>query len=200
VRINLPKIVICFFAAIACALFLATGNSTSELSETPGRVNTAKFGADNQLHKPENIDEWILLGASAGHGYPNQSSPQFSHKHPGKIQIVQIEPEAYKYFKKHKHFADGTMLSLSFYDIQKSPSPDVNGIVQGAISGFEVHLIDKEKFTDTRAFYHFRNGELTAPMIKSGNSCVQCHNAHAQFDGTFMQFYPTGRDQILNKE
>lgn len=192
------KTVICLFAGVMSSLFFVTGNSTSKISET-GRVSVAEFGANNQLRKPENIDEWILLGASAGHGYPNHSSPEFSQKHPGKIQIVQIEPEAYRYFKKHRHFANGTMLSLSFYDVQKSPSPDVNGIVQGAMSSFEIHLIDKEKFTDTRAFYHFAIEDMMAPMIKPGNSCVQCHNAHAQFDGTFMQFYPTGRDQILEK-
>jgi len=180
------------------AFFMGTGALLSGTHST-GRVSVAKFNA-NQLLKPENIDEWILLGASAGHGYAIQSSPKFSLEHPGEIQIVQMEPEAYRYFKNHKHFANGTMLSLSFYDVQSSPTPDVNGIVQGAISGLEIHLIDKEKFADTRGFYHFRRNGLMAPMITPGNSCVQCHNAHAQFDGTFMQFYPTVRDQILSKE
>lgn len=182
---------------VGCAMF--PGSSTPD-TEKIGRVTIAEFGASNQLLRPGNIDEWILLGASAGHGYPNQSSPEFSHKHPGKIQIVQMEPEAYRYFKKHKHFANGTMLSLSFYDVQKSPTPNVNGIVQGALSGFEIHLIDKERYADTRAFYHFQINDQLAPMIKSGNSCVQCHNAHAQFDGTFMQFYPTGRDLVLKQK
>ena len=149
------------------------------------------------LIRPVNIDEWIFLGASVGHGYPAEGvTGGFSTANPGKIQIVQMEPSAYQYFKSRGHYADGTMLSLSFYNVLEDPIPAVDGIVQGNLDTFEIHLLDKKRFKDERAFYLYSANEVKASMIPEGNNCVVCHNNEAHFDGTFSDFYPVIRDNI----
>lgn len=87
------------------------------------------------------------------------------------------------------------MISLSFYDALNDPKPDIDGVAQGQLTTFEIHLIDKENYPDARAFFVYRGDEdLTAKIEPAGNRCVQCHMAEGDFDGTFSQFYPAIRD------
>jgi hypothetical protein len=182
-------------APMSVSLYAADGESTGAAESE--RIQVAEYDSSDRLIRPGNIDEWILLGASVGHGYPGGESRGFSLDSPGLIQIIQMEPAAYQYFKKHKQYADGTMLALSFYNTQEEPSPAVDGVVQDDLATFEIHLIDKQGFEDKRAFYLFSGEDRIAPMVSAGNDCVDCHNKHAKFDGTFTQFYPVARDDIL---
>lgn len=167
-------------------------------AEKNKRINVADFTEDGLLVRPINTDEWIFLGASVGHGYPAEGGgSRFSVSNPGQIQVIQMEPTAYEYFKEWGHYADGTMLSLSFYQTMKAPEPAVDGVVQGRLNTFEIHLLDKKNFKDKRAFYLYSANETQAPMIPEGNDCVVCHNSKAHFDGTFSNFYPVVRDEIL---
>ena len=182
-----------------CICILLLSSSYGQVKERE-RISVTKFTDNGSLIRPANIDEWIFLGASVGHGYPpKQRAGKFSISNPGKIQIVQMEPSAYKYFKSRGHYADGTMLSLSFYNISKAPEPAVDGLVQGSLETFEIHLLDKERFKDKRAFYLYSGNEVEAIMIPEENDCVVCHNNEAHFDGTFSDFYPVIRDEIFGK-
>ncbi len=182
-----------------CICLLLLSSSYSQVKERE-RISVANFTDSGSLIRPANIDEWIFLGASVGHGYPQEhGAGSFSISNPGKIQIVQMEPSAYKYFKSRGHYADGTMLSLSFYNISEAPEPAVDGMVQGSLETFEIHLLDKERFNDKRAFYLYSGNETAASMIPEGNDCVVCHNNEAHFDGTFTDFYPVIRDEIFGK-
>ena len=179
-----------------CTFLLLLSSAYGEV-ENRERISVAEFTDEGSLVRPANIDEWIFLGASVGHGYPAEGGTgRFSTANPGKIQIVQIEPSAYQYFKNRGHYADGTMLSLSFYNVLEDPLPAVDGIVQGNLDTFEIHLLDKKRFKDERAFYLYSDNEVKAPMIPEGNNCVICHNNEAHFDGTFSDFYPVIRDNI----
>ncbi|WP_346838278.1 cytochrome P460 family protein [Microbulbifer sp. SAOS-129_SWC] len=181
-----------YLLAIVTAL-LAAGSAAAP------RIDVARFdGADN-LQRPVNLDEWIFVGAIVGHGYPDGDARHFSAASPGRIQVVQMEPGAYHYLQQHGEYADGTLLALSFYDTQKKPAPVVDGAVQGALSSFEIHLLDKQKFADRSAFYVFSNDASTAPMIPAGNNCVACHQKDGAYDGTFVQFYPALRDRLLKR-
>ena len=190
----MKKIVSHLFIYSALLLLLSSAYGEVEKRE---RISVAKFTDDGSLVRPVNIDEWIFLGASVGHGYPpERGAGGFSTANLGKIQIVQMEPSAYQYFKSRGHYADGTMLSLSFYNILEAPIPTVDGVVQGNLDTFEIHLLDKKKFNDKRAFYLYSANEVETSMIPEGNNCVVCHNNEAHFDGTFSNFYPVIRDKI----
>lgn len=190
----MKKIVL--LALISCSLIFLN-SATGEIKQGD-RLNVAKFSKDGSLVRPRNIDMWVFLGASVGHGYPAEGGgSQFSMNNPGQIQVIQMEPVAYEYFKKWGHYADGTMLSLSFYNTQEAPQPAVDGVVQGSLNTFEIHLLDKQNLKDKRAFYLYAAGEEIAPMIPEGNDCVDCHNTEAHYDGTFSNFYPIVRDEIL---
>ena len=193
----MKKLITHRFLFLICFFLLS---STYAQVKERERISVANFTDNGSLIRPANIDEWIFLGASVGHGYPQEhGAGSFSISNPGKIQIVQMESSAYKYFKSRGHYADGTMLSLSFYNISKAPEPAVDGLVQGSLETFEIHLLDKERFKDKRAFYLYSGYETAASMIPEGNDCVVCHNNEAHFDGTFTDFYPVIRDEIFDK-
>jgi len=99
------------------------------------RIDAAEFNSVDQLQRPANLDEWIFVGAIVGHGYPNGDARHFSAASPGRIQVVQMEPRAYRYLQQHGEYADGTMLALSFYATQENPAPVVDGVVQGQRAG-----------------------------------------------------------------
>lgn len=162
----------------------------------PERIEIAQFDNNDRLVRPGNIDEWIFLGANVGHGYPGEDAKEFNQNNPGRIQIIQMEPDAYQFFKEHKYFVDGTMLSLSFYNPLINPSPDIDGLAQGVLDTFEIHLIDKSRYDETRAFFIYETGDETASMVPAGNRCVTCHEGEGDYDGTFSQFYPVIRDLL----
>ena len=173
-------------------------NAAHGETERADRITIAKFNQGGSLVRPTNVDEWVFLGGTVGHGYtPEGLGEAFSLSNPGLIQVIQMEPSAYKYFKKMGRYADGTMLSLSFYNILDNPRPTVDGFIQGSLNTFEIHLIDKVTFKDKRAFFLFADSEIATPMIREGNDCVICHKNEAHFDGTFSDFYPVVRDEIL---
>ena len=178
-------------------LMLPINGSGEELVTGIDKIEIAKITDDGKLIKPSNIDEWNFLGTILGHGYPQDDNRKFSRENPGLIHVVQIEPKAYRYLKQHKKYADGTMLALSFYSTQEKPAPLTDGVVQKHLTAFEIHILDKEKYKDKRAFFIFEGYELKANMIPPGNACVTCHNEEGAFDGTFTQFYPVIRDDIL---
>ncbi len=180
---------ICGLAALAaCQPF----HSQSVDAQQSAAVDVARFTASGQLQRPT-VDEWVFMGASLGLGYVDEA---FDRDRPGTFQIVHMEPDAYRHFLEHGEFADGTMFSLSFYGVQEKPEPELNGFAQQDLVSFEIHLIDRQRFADQRAFYLFNGNATSAPMVPSPNECVECHNQHAQYDGAFTQFYPPLRDRL----
>ncbi|HTS55157.1 MAG TPA: cytochrome P460 family protein, partial [Burkholderiales bacterium] len=186
----------------AAALFsavLAASDPTDEDKAGTG-VDAARFTESGELLLPANLDEWVFLGASLGMGY---NSADFDPKSPGNFQVVLMEPAAYAHFKTHGRYANGSMFLLSFYPAQQRVSIDRAGFVQGELKNFEIHLLDRSRFAEGRAFYLFGKNDGKAAALPAGSRCVECHVRDGAFDGTFAQFYPAIRHAIpadlLNK-
>lgn len=156
-------------------------------------LGVAQYTVGGELVYPDNTDEWILMGASLGGDYSEEA---ISTENPGQFGIVQMEPKAYRYFLEHKEYADGTMLLLVFHGSERKSEPQLRGFVQGEVEGREIHVIDRQRFEDGRAFFFYRANVNTTAMIPPGNECVACHVQHGQYDGTFTQFYPAVRHLI----
>jgi len=157
-------------------------------------LGVAQYNATNELLYPANLDEWIQTGASLGGEYSDNA---FDPQSPGNIGIVQMEPTAYRYFMEHDTYADGTMFLLSFYKGESKSEPQLPGFVQGDLLAQEIHVIDKERFTEGRGFFLFRTpASASSVKVADGSECVACHTEHADFDGTFSQFCPTIRAHL----
>lgn len=164
----------------------------STLAQTD--LNVAEYTDNKELLYPDNLPEWIHMGTSLGGDY---NENQFDPESPGTLGVVQMEPNAYRYFLEHKEYADGTMFLLSFFDSESKSEPQLQGFVQGDMTAQEIHVIDEQRFNEGRAFFLYRNTtQASSPKVPDGSECVQCHTEHGDFDATFIQFYPTIRDHL----
>ena len=155
-------------------------------------LTVARFDASGRLLRPERLDRWVFVGAGLGMNY---SGDAFSVEHPGAFQVVLMEPAAYDYLRRHGRYADGTMFLLSFYSTEHASSIDRSGFTPGALSAFEIHVIDRARYSEGRAFFSFGRDAQQAAALPPGSDCVQCHVPKGAYDGTFTQFYPPLRGQ-----
>lgn len=160
---------------------------------TAERMSAARYNAKGELIYPANVENWVVMGASLGMGYNEQD---FDPKAPGSFVVVSMEPKAYEYFKKHGHFADGTLFTRSAYEAAQRMSTNRAGFVMGDFIATEMHIVDRKKFKDGFNFAIFGPQQKSAPILPDGNGCVSCHVKNAAYEGVFAQFYPTIREQI----
>lgn len=172
---------------ILCVPFISASLASNSKSIQTARVEVAKFSTAGALDKPEALDKWIHLGSNIGHGYNGES---FATDDPGTFRVVAMEPSSYDYFIEHGEYANGTMFSLSVFDVLSKVEPDLNGFSQGKLRGFEIHLIDSERNQDGREFFMFAADDLNATPLADQSICVNCHEKEAEFESTFVQFYP----------
>lgn len=156
-------------------------------------LGMAQYTETGELRYPTNLVEWIQTGASLGSEY---SETPFDAQNPGTIGVVQMEPNAYRYFMENNTYANGTMFLLSFYEAKAESEPQLPGFVQGRMLQQEIHVLDKARYSEGRAFFLFRTNTATSAKLPEGNDCVVCHTEHGDFDGTFVQFYPGMRDHL----
>ena len=170
--------------------------STTRLNAQSDELAAARYNAENQLMFPGNADVWVHMGSSLGSDY---NDGPFDPANPGTLGVVQMEPEAYRYFLDRGEYADGTMFLLSFYAAEAESDPQLPGFVQGNLQAREIHVIDRDRFAEGRAFFLFpptASVETASTKLPDGSPCVQCHIPEGAYDGTFTQFYPPIRDRV----
>jgi hypothetical protein len=185
-RLQVPALA----AALISALLPLTASDAEQ--KAGEALNAARYDG-GRLLRPSDLDRWVFLGASLGMDYNNAT---FSPESPGAFHVVLMEPSAYEYFMKHGRYADGSMFLLSFYDTQRGASVDRAGYVPGALSAFEIHVIDRARYTEKHAFFPFAKDDARAEVLPPGSPCVQCHVPKGAYDGTFTQFYPPIRERV----
>ena len=109
------------FVALLAAMVWALGLAVMAIGQSPPAASAhstasgappvdakplevARLNAAGKLLKPEDLHSWVFLGTSLGMGY-NPGS--FNASHPGQFQVVTMEPNAYRYFVEHGHYAPG---------------------------------------------------------------------------------------------
>ena len=155
-------------------------------------LGIARYTAAGELIYPDDLDLWVMMGASLGSDY-NQEA--FDPANPGTIGVVQMEPNAYRYFRANGEYADGTMFLLSFFRSESKSQPQLQGFVQGDRIAQEIHVVDRNRFTEGHGFFLFPAPGTNAGKLPDGSTCIQCHSAEGRYNATFTQFYPAIRDQ-----
>jgi hypothetical protein len=85
--------------------------------------------------------------------------------------------------------ADKTQLVLEIRGSDSKASINKDGRFQKDVVAVEVHVKDRAK--GGWAFYGFRPGAASSPMIPKTQDCYSCHEKNGAVDTTFVQFYPT---------
>jgi hypothetical protein len=174
---------------IPSIVLFSTLFSSAAMAQAP--LNIARYDDQGRLSFPVDAATWVQAGSVLGGNY---SEAPFDPARPGTIGVVQMEPKAYAYFLEHGEYADGTMFLLSFYAAQAKSQPQLSGFVQGDLRLREIHVIDKARFSEGRAFFQFEKpDQSSSARLGDDSPCIRCHTAEGARDGTFVQFYPTLR-------
>jgi Cytochrome P460 len=182
-------------ACVVCGAAFVLSTTASKAQE---ELAVARYNEQDQLVFPDDADTWVHMGSTLGGEYTDEP---FDPDNPGTLGVVQMEPEAYRYFLESGEYADGTMFLLSFYSALAESDPQLPGFVQGPLQAREIHVIDRGRYEEGRGFYLFAataTAGTVSDKIADGSPCVQCHVPEGAYDGTFTQFYPPIRDLAVN--
>jgi len=182
------------FAMAAAGVFFV-GLAVKAQSPASADPTLPRFGADNELMRPENYREWIYLSSGLGMSYgpnaTNNPNPPFDN--------VFVTPSAYRSFLQTGTWPDKTMFVLELRGSASEGSINRAGRFQGQVIGVEVEVKDESRFPGKWAFYEFGRNATSAKPLPTSASCYSCHAQNGAVDNTFVQFYPTLTDIAKQK-
>jgi hypothetical protein len=143
-----------------------------------------RYAADGALHRPVEVERWILVGASLGLGYSDATGDG-----PGMFHRVYLEPTAYEHYQRTGRFRDGTMLALAIRQPERRVPPSRAGWTEGDLAALELAVKDPGRFPGGWAYFDFGRAAPTAAALPP-ERCARCHAQHAARDNVFVQFYP----------
>jgi cytochrome P460 len=170
--------------------------SSSSQAQTPQPADAPRFGADNELARPENYREWIYLSSGIGMSY-NASANAAGPANPP-FDNVFVTPSAYRSFLQTATWPEKTMFVLELRGSASEGSINRGGRFQQQLLGIEVEVKDSSRFPGKWAFYEFGRAATAKPLATTA-SCYSCHAQNGAVDNTFVQFYPTLADVARQK-
>ena len=191
------------FAVVTTSAALVYGASNAQ----DMTINRASFASGITLNKPSSDDyrQWTYIGTPLTPNALNGGEAPFPEFH-----NVYMETSAYLHFAKTGEFPDGTQLAKELVSVRASDDCDETngscfevsgqGYFQGEFIGLEMAIKDATLFADEPgnwAYYSFGHvppAELAATAEPfPAESCNSCHEASADNDFIFTQFYPVLR-------
>jgi hypothetical protein len=178
--------------ALVAASMLSLGcsdepNPQSQSSTTDGPEPTPRmpaYTADGSLVRADDWPDWIFLGSSINLNYSQVPYPI------DVLSTVFMEPTAFRDFEATGQFREGTMTALAVYEVATDAPPAQNGQYAGGLMDFEMSVKDSSRQPETKwAYFTFGLDGNTAQAMRRA-SCFDCHDANAETDHVFTQFYP----------
>lgn len=160
-------------------------------------IGAAVFNKQDELLLPEGFREWVFIGAPlTPHGLNNNQAafPEYHH--------VYVNPDAFAVYKRTGVFPEGTVIAKELVLLQKGDHPDGSknapsgrGYFAGEFQGMDVMVKDSKRFKKTNGWGFYNFGHHAPPYVATAkaapkNSCAGCHQAKAEKDMVFTQFYP----------
>jgi len=190
-------------AATVAALTLAAAAVGPGAAQDGGY--SPAFTADNKLMLPSDHvwREWPTIGTPLTPNALNGGQAAFPEFH-----IVYIDPESFAHWKKTGEFREGTVIAKELTSVRApdgaNPDGSTNevsgtGYFMGDYTGFEITIKSRALYPDEPgnwAYYSFgHNGEPynAAAEKQPAENCNACHEASADQDFVFTQFYPVLR-------
>jgi hypothetical protein len=187
----------------ALSLSLITAIHTS--SATDKKINHATFTNEGQVVLPQNWRQWVFIGTPLTPNALNDGKAPFPEFH-----NVYFEPSAFAHWKKHGKFPEGTQIAKELVLIRSKDKDEMHpdgstdevsgrGYFQGEFFGLELTIKDTKRFKkEPGGWAYFSFGHHAPPYAKTAkifptDKCNACHEASADEDWVFTQFYPVLR-------
>ena len=177
-----------FFSALLLAS-CGDGDKTPE----DGMTYFTMEGGD--LIRPTGYRTWVYIGTPVTPNELNGGKAAFPEMH-----NVYIDPVSYKHYKKTGEFPEGTILVKELTSVGATEAVSGKGYFEGEFIGLEASLKSKEHYPNEPgnwAIFSFTNP--TTGILKDkatafpAADCNSCHEANADDDFVFTQYYPVLR-------
>ena len=180
----------------AIVVILAVTVHPEASSDQVGQGNkssVAKFDDEGALVRPEGYREWIYVGTPLTPNDMNGGEAPFPEFH-----AVYINPESYAAYKKTGKFPEGTMLVKELISVGSKKASSGNGYFMGDLRGMDVSYKDSKRFKDEPGNWAYFNFQHELPLAdkarpQKASACNVCHEASADEDWVFTQYYPVLR-------
>jgi len=162
------------------------------------------YTADGQVERPDNWRSWIYVGTPLTPNALNGGEAPFPEFH-----NVYVEPGAFAAFSATGEWPEGTQIAKELVLVRESEDCDEEtgacyevsgqGYFQGEFQGLELTVKDLAMFADEPGGWaYFSFGHKPEPYGETAaafptDSCNSCHEANADTDFVFTQFYPVLR-------
>ena len=176
--------------AIVSASRLGVGTATA----TEGsQARYYEFDSEDQLIRPVGYREWVYVGTPLTPNDLNPPEAAFPNFH-----NVYIDPASWAYYKETGRFRDGTILVKELVDVGSKVAVSGNGYFMGEFAGLEATIKDRERFPNEPGYWAYYSFGHAYPLAEAAAAfpaaaCNACHEASAQDDWVFTQYYPVLR-------
>ncbi len=151
---------------------------------------------DGELERPTGYRTWVYVGTPTTPNDMNNGKAPFPEFH-----NVYIDPVSYDAWKETGQWREGTILIKELVSVDSKAAASGNGYFMGNFIGLEATIKSKELFPNEPgnwAYFSFTNPgsnqlKNTAKAFAT-NQCNSCHDASAQDDFVFTQYYPVLRE------
>lgn len=184
---------------IACAVTLAATALSGAVSagDKVRNIGAATYNAKGELIRPEGFREWVFIGAPLtpnGLNGGQAGFPEFHH--------VYVNPDAFAVYERTGEFPDGTVIAKELVLLKPGKhkdgsydAPSGRGFFADRFNGMDVMVKNSKRYKKTNGWGFFNFGHHKPPYAKAAaaapvESCAGCHEANAEKDMVFTQFYP----------
>lgn len=191
-----------FIRTLSAITLIAAGLANGAVAHAEGgrAIGAASFNGQGELQLPQGFREWMFIGAPlTPHGLNNGKAgfPEFHH--------VYVNPDAFAVYQRTGEFPEGTVIAKELVLLLKGDHPDGSknapsgrGYFAGEFQGMDVMVKDSSRFSKTNGWGFFNFGHHAPPYTAAApaaprEDCAACHQANAQKDMVFTQFYPVLR-------
>ncbi|MCB9831181.1 MAG: cytochrome P460 family protein [Planctomycetes bacterium] len=180
--------------AVGCAAGMSDGGTKPQ--EKPSMMTeAARFDAEGNLLQPKGYRRWIYVGAPLTPNDMNNGKAAFPEFH-----SVYVDPESFDHWEKTGTWRDGTVVLKELVSVGSKSASSGKGYFMGDFLGLEAAVKSKQRFPDAAGnwgFFRFtdeKGGPIHAKATALPESaCSSCHNAGADEDLIFSQYYPVLR-------
>ena len=193
------------FGAVAALAMAGSLVANTKTSTAQDGSYTPQFTGEGELKLPtEHVwREWPFIGTPPTPNALNGGAAPFPEFH-----IVYIDPVSWAHWKKTGEFREGTVIAKELTSVRAPDGANADGSTDevsgtgyfmGDYTGFEITIKSQALYPDEPgnwAYYTFgHDGEPYAASAakQPAETCNACHEAAAEQDFVFTQFYPVLR-------
>ena len=176
--------------------------AAAEAATPSGSIVRASFTEEGAAVRPTGYREWVYVGTPLTPNALNGGEAPFPEFH-----NVYVEPGAFAAFEATGEWPEGTQIVKELVLVRDNnnnedgSSAEVSGVgyFQGEFAGLELTVKDNARFSDEPGGWaYFSFGHNAPPYAETAEAfptaaCNACHEASADTDFVFTQFYPVLR-------